>query len=135
MGLATAIFSLQTNDGIVSGIIGDRAYLAKLPESPTYPCTRHFLVSDVPEGISHSGEVNVYRARWQIDAYSQEYDDGDFLVAALLRLFVPLNKRQSADVIITSCKRRARREFHESALDKWRFILEFEFLYSQINMP
>ncbi len=135
MSLARPLFILETTTDMISDLISDRAYLAKLTEKPTYPCLVNVLISDIPDGLSHEGETNVYLARWQVDAYAQAFDDADDLAKKVTRLFVPLNKHSVADTVITSCRRITTNFFHESALDKWRFVLEFEFRYSFINMP
>lgn len=128
--LAVALATLEKSDGAVSDIIGDRVDLSQLTEQPTFPRLVNVLVSDAPDGISHSGETNVYLSRWQIDAYAQDYDTAEALARALYRLFVPLQRHPVADVIITSCRRTSLRMFYESSIDKWRFLVEFEFRYS-----
>lgn len=55
----------------VIAIAGTRVYLDKLPQSPTYPAVRVFLVTDL--GWQHlRGSNGFKRARVQADAYSRE---------------------------------------------------------------
>lgn len=133
--LATALKTLETQPGPIADIIGSNVDLAELTENPVFPRVVNLQVSDIPDGVAHDGEVNVYLARWQVDAYAQDYDTVERLSRAIWETFVPLRRQPFASLVITSCRRISSRFFHETSLDKWRFILEFEFRYSFHNKP
>lgn len=133
--LATALKTLEAQPGPIADIISDRVDLAQLTEDAIFPRVVNVQVVDIPDGIAHTGEVNVYTARWQIDCYAQDFDTAERLARAIWETFVPLQRYPVADVVITSCRRMSQRLFHETALDKWRFMTEFEFRYSYFNIP
>lgn len=133
--LATALKTLETQPGPIADIISDRVDVAELSEDATYPRVVNVQVSDLPDGVAHTGEVNVYMARWQVDCYAQDFDTCERLARALWETFVPLQRYPVSDVIITSCRRVSQRFFHERPLNKWRFLTEFEFRYSYDNQP
>lgn len=60
----------------VIALAGDRVYLDKLPESPTYPAVRVQLIDD-PLGYHLRGPDGTKRARVQVDMYAEETSGGD----------------------------------------------------------
>ena len=133
--LATALKTLETEPGPIADIIGDRVDLAELTEDPVFPRVVNVPVTDTPDGVTHGGEDNVYMSRWQVDAYAQDFDTAERLARAVWQKLVVSNGRPVGDLTISSCRRVALRFFHETALDKWRFLIEFEFRYNYHSMP
>lgn len=133
--LATALKTLETEPGPIADIIVDRVDLVQLTENPDFPRVVNVPITDLPDGVAHDGETNSYMARWQVDAYAQDHATAEQLARAIWEKFVGLNRRPVGDLIITSCRRANLRIFHETSLDKWRFLIEFEFRYSYHNMP
>jgi len=132
--LAEALYSAETSTIEIAAIIDDRAYLQRLAEQAEFPCVVNVPVSDIPDGVTHSGEDNVYVARWQVDVYAQAYEDAKDLARKIEKLFVPMRRQPIAEFVITSCRRINTQLWKESALDKWRFMIEFEFRYSYLEL-
>jgi hypothetical protein len=68
----------------VIALAGDRVYLDKLPQSPTYPAVRVQLIDD-PTTYHLRGPNGLSRARVQVDHYVHE-DSGEDPYAAITAL-------------------------------------------------
>jgi len=68
----------------VTALVATRVYLDKLPQSPTYPCVRVTLISEVSSAHLRGGDA-LKPARIQVDAYAREVSGVDpyALVATL----------------------------------------------------
>lgn len=139
MGLDTAIKTMFTLEATgVSAMIGDRAYLGELTQDPTFPCEVHVPISDAQDRV-HPGESDnrggngLFVARWQIDAYGNVYATASQLAKEIDRFLSPLKRHSVSDVIITSCRRLTQRSVRESAIQAWRFITDYEFMYSLLT--
>lgn len=139
MSLPTAIKTLQTLEtNGVSTLIGDRAYLAELTENPTYPCTVHVGISDTQDRVhpgdnDNRGGNGLFVARWQVDSYADTWSVCEQLALEIDKLFTSLKRHPASGIVITSCRRLTQRPVKESAIDKWRVISEYEFMYSNLT--
>lgn len=60
----------------VTTLVSTRVYLEKLPQSPTYPCVRVTLVSEVGEGHLRGADA-LKPATVQVDCYARELSGVD----------------------------------------------------------
>lgn len=76
------VLTRLNNIAAVTALVSTRVYLDKLPQSPTYPCVRVTLISEV--GTAHlRGENKLTSARVQVDAYAREVSGVDPYALAL----------------------------------------------------
>lgn len=76
MTIEEAVLSRIVNLATVTALVGTRVWLQRLPQSPTYPCVRVTLVSDL--GDQHlRGPQGEKRARVQVDAFAHETSGGN----------------------------------------------------------
>lgn len=80
--IGAAIRSHLAADTNVNALLGDRIYPLKVPQSPTFPCARYTVVSDVADR-HHGGQTKLRRALVQIDCFSTKYAEADQLAAAI----------------------------------------------------
>jgi hypothetical protein len=59
----------------------NRIHPNQLPQNPTFPAVRYFLVSDPPEH-THSGRANLYHPRYQLECYDQDTESNDGYLGA-----------------------------------------------------
>lgn len=84
MSIEETIRSMVAGLTAVTTLVGTRIYLDKLPQSPTYPCIRVTLVSDLTS-MHARGQTGLKVARIQVDSYAKELSGVDpyALVAAV----------------------------------------------------
>lgn len=84
MTVEEAVLARLQDVSAVTAIVGDRIYLDKLPQSPTYPAVRVLMVDD-PKGQHLRGTLGTTRGRVQVDAYvSEEHSAAPYVDIAAL---------------------------------------------------
>lgn len=71
MTVEEAVVGRLLDIAAVTALVSTRVYLDKLPQSPTYPCVRVQLVSEVQEHHLRGGN-SMKTARVQVDAFARE---------------------------------------------------------------
>lgn len=78
MRLDEFIFAALTDDATVGGLISDRCYPRKLPQSPTLPAITYSIISDVPTDAN----TQLSDVRIQLDCWATTYAGSRVLAIA-----------------------------------------------------
>lgn len=76
MTVEEAIRALLVTMANLTALVSTRIYLAKLPQTPTYPCVRVSLVSELSDYHLRGG-AGIGTARVQVDNYAREVSGVD----------------------------------------------------------
>ncbi len=81
MTVAAAIFSLLTGDTATAALVGDRVYPKVAPQSVVRPYVVYHKTTRRPQKTLDG--FSLTRDLWQIDAWSNTYDEAEAIAAAI----------------------------------------------------
>ncbi len=111
------------SDSDVTGAIGQRLYILKLPTNPTYPAVTYFKVSN-----PRHHDLDVAMPRFQFDVWAQSYITARD-VAGYIRKALQREKGNWSGVSILQAVYEGETDLYEPDTEIYHIALDFKILY------